>query len=423
MQVGQAFQLFQIVRQVFSLGVAVMLAQLLFTTESIGNYELWLWLASLFSIFILNGLLQNLLSRSDILPKTQAGTFTIVVLLSLIYGLILWVFPNVDSLLTRQQLLFDQNFAFGIIGHLTGLLIPYLLLIQKRKTTLIYYSAIYIITGISVYGYYCLGSVEAVQISKAFLLFSTLNGLVCLAFLIQFIVKNGIDFSAGISVFLTAWPLILGSIAAMGSTIVDDYLVNTFFVSASVFAIWRYGAREVPLLGTLASAFSNQKLTVFRPKNLEDQSDLRNQTKRFLSWVFPLCIALITAAPYLFDLVFGQSFKTSVPIFQLYVFLMLSRFVFPQIILLTNQLRKRILLVSFIELIINVILSIWWVRLFGLLGIAAATVVAYYCEKILLVIFVYYDCNVKPNTYIPIFRFLLFVSVVLILLIWIQQVQ
>ena len=55
-----------------------------------------------------------------------------------------------------------------------------------------------------------------------------------------------------------------------------------------------------------------------------------------------------------------------------------------------------------IETIINVGLSLWWVRIWGLEGIALASVVAYLVNKINMIVYNRVALGYKPKQYIPI---------------------
>jgi Na+-driven multidrug efflux pump len=76
--------------------------------------------------------------------------------------------------------------------------------------------------------------------------------------------------------------------------------------------------------------------------------------------------------------------------------------IFPQTILIGLKHSKIILTGSFLEIIINVTLSILFINLWGIIGVAIATVVAYFFEKLLLVYLVYKKLNILPTHYIPV---------------------
>ncbi len=55
---------------------------------------------------------------------------------------------------------------------------------------------------------------------------------------------------------------------------------------------------------------------------------------------------------------------------------------------------------SFLEIIVNVTLSLWFVQIWGLAGVAYGTVAAYLFEKGLLMIFVSKTCRISVSSYL-----------------------
>lgn len=58
--------------------------------------------------------------------------------------------------------------------------------------------------------------------------------------------------------------------------------------------------------------------------------------------------------------------------------------------------------VSFIEIIVNVALSVMFIKLFGVVGVAYATVIAFTTEKIVLVTLVKLKLKIALKDYLPI---------------------
>ena len=55
---------------------------------------------------------------------------------------------------------------------------------------------------------------------------------------------------------------------------------------------------------------------------------------------------------------------------------------------------------SFLEIVVNVASSLCFVQIFGLVGVAYGTVLAYVFEKILLMVFVSKTCQISVSSYL-----------------------
>ena len=115
--------------------------------------------------------------------------------------------------------------------------------------------------------------------------------------------------------------------------------------------------------------------------------------------LFPLSGILLLLSGPVFELAFGPDFSSAVPIFDIYLLLVIPRLLFPQSILRGLGLTRYMAVSAGIELALNVGLSIlgliWW----GIEGIAMATVVAFMVEKIILVAVVQRKINIPWMRY------------------------
>ena len=121
----------------------------------------------------------------------------------------------------------------------------------------------------------------------------------------------------------------------------------------------------------------------------------------------------------LYPVLFNENFIRSADIFLIYLLLIIPRLVFPQTILIGLKKTRIILIASFIEIVLNIFLSLYLVQIYGLVGIALATVIVFIIEKGFLIAYNYFKLHIKPNEYIPvathlIYSFLLAILFVLI---------
>jgi O-antigen/teichoic acid export membrane protein len=174
--------------------------------------------------------------------------------------------------------------------------------------------------------------------------------------------------------------LISGSSETIDGFLVGHYLGN------EAFALFRYGARELPLSGILAAALSQAMVARFAREGITQQglTTLKQESMSIMHLVFPVSILLILFSSSIYPLVFSPEFQNSASVFNIYALLVISRMVFPQTLILALQRHDIIFRISIIELAVNVTSSVILMRWFGMEGIAFGTVIAFLTEKILL---------------------------------------
>ncbi len=180
---------------------------------------------------------------------------------------------------------------------------------------------------------------------------------------------------------------------------IDGFLVIHFFEPGEL-AIFRYGARELPVVVILASALSTALIPGYITNPGEAMSDIRQRSYRLMLWFYPVSGVLMLVSYYVFPLMFTEQFRESAAIFNIYLLLITSRLVFPQVMVMAGKHSRVYLPVSVAEVLINLLLSIWWLQLFGLKGLAMATVVAYFFEKAALAGWLYAYKGIPPARYI-----------------------
>ena len=106
--------------------------------------------------------------------------------------------------------------------------------------------------------------------------------------------------------------------------------------------------------------------------------------------------------PYWFTWVFSAAFADSIPVFNAFLLILISRMLFPRTILIGLDANQAVFYFSLVELLLNVVLGFWLVVPFGLLGVAWATVIAYTADKLLLCLYLYYRFGIAPAAYTPV---------------------
>ena len=166
----------------------------------------------------------------------------------------------------------------------------------------------------------------------------------------------------------------------------DVWLVARHFDEAA-FAIFRYGAREFPLVVAFAAGLSTIMIPKLRTSIALDE--LRERSTRLMHTCYPLVAVVMVFSPVLFAFFFGAAYKESALIFNIYLLITLTQLVFPQSVMTARGDTRWLWYISLAELAVNIIASLALLSAFGLAGIAMGTLIAFAFEKIVLTIFIY----------------------------------
>jgi len=208
---------------------------------------------------------------------------------------------------------------------------------------------------------------------------------------------------------------VMGSLfLANGYLYLSTFLVK-FQANTEQFNIFRYGAREFPLFMIMANSFSTIKSGELAEKLNELKTGLKQMktdTARLAHQLFPIAIILSLLSKPLFRWAFNSDLAPAHEIFSVLLLLLTSRLLFPQSILLAMKRNHSMIYASAIEFAIGLGLSIWWMPLYGIHGVAWAMVIAHLVDKLVLI----YHLNeegIGVRTYVPL-RLLLIYSVLLL---------
>lgn len=189
-----------------------------------------------------------------------------------------------------------------------------------------------------------------------------------------------------VSLWPATWPLMMYAISAGIARSFDAWLVARYFDESS-FAIFRYGAREFPLVIALAAGLST--MMIARLKTSQALDELKLRSTKLMHLCYPVVILIMLFSPVLFTLFFGNAFKESALIFNIYLLITLTQLVFPQSILTARGDTKSLWYISLAELAVNVVASLVLLSWYGLIGIAFGTLIAFVFEKVVLFVFVH----------------------------------
>jgi O-antigen/teichoic acid export membrane protein len=186
-------------------------------------------------------------------------------------------------------------------------------------------------------------------------------------------------------------PFMFSILLAGSMEYINSYIIQYNF-SPEQFAIFRYGAKELPIFLILANSLSgiySGEIANFNRDGLlhEGLKKLKDSSRRLMYWLFPASMILMFCSKTLFELAYNERLAEGYVIFNIYLLLIVSRMIFPQTVIMGIMKNRIFYLVSTNVLIINVIFAFWFISVFGTPGIAWATLISYMAEKIMLVIY------------------------------------
>lgn len=179
-----------------------------------------------------------------------------------------------------------------------------------------------------------------------------------------------------------SWPLMLAGAAwlvslkidqVMIGSILGNYEVGIYAAAVKLVEVWYF----VPgIIGTaLLPAIINAKIT--------DENLYKKRLKNFyiLMFVIPVFMAIpitLLAKPII-QILFGGGYLGSIPILRIYIWSSVGIFLNYAVYhyLISNNLVKTIFVINFLSMIINIILNLIFIPIWGIAGSAWATTISY----------------------------------------------
>lgn len=210
-------------------------------------------------------------------------------------------------------------------------------------------------------------------------------------------------------------PLILTTLISGSAQYTDGVIISAVFRDPEKFALFRYGAKEFPLVLMLANGLSNAMLPEFstRERMKESLAKIRSKSVRLMHFLFPTAIMMMLFARWIYPRMFNPEFYRSADVFLIYSLLIIPRLVFPQTILVGRKKTQITLIAAILELAINIPLSLLMIKWnYGLVGVALSTFVVYLVSKAFLVGYLWFKMKIKPTDYIPVKVYMLYSALI-----------
>ncbi len=402
----RSLQYFNLMRFATTLLIGVVLAKSGLPPAQIALYEGWLFFANLFTFYWIIGGQNAVLQRFPRLSKhRQVPFFQAVFGLWLVFGLAVgsvwwWYGDHMVPLLSR----FEQLPAMGWLAafmwwHTPSWLVQAWYLLHKRYGELLVFGALsglgqWLAVGVPVL---CKQPFQWVFAALGILALAKMLWAVRLVFLS----RGWRPWWGGVKVYLAAAaPLMAHVLVGQSVDYIDGLIVGSHFEEAW-FAIYRYGARELPLSLLLVGAMVTGSIPLVAMHGDAVLEVLKRRIARLSHLLFPLSIVLMWLSPWAFRVVYSESFVYSAQVFNVYLLLVGSRVLLPQVVLIGMGHNKVLVYSALCETVLNVALSLWWLHYWGVIGIAMASVVAYLCNKALLMGWAWWRLGIAPHRYWP----------------------
>jgi O-antigen/teichoic acid export membrane protein len=402
----RSFQIFQVLRFLTILITGILLAKSKMNIRDIGSYESLIFFSGAVSFFWVSGLLNGLLSSYN--KSIQEGNNTLLFntacslyLLNSILLIFLLIFHQ-----TAQRLLPDEAIDYYplmllyIFLNNPTFLIEHLLLLTNKSIGLLKYGVINLIAYVSA---------VAIPVYLGYGLEYSFYGLIVLAAIKNIILHRlltgcsqlQINFKIIFDQILFSLPLIFSLLISGSAEYVDGLLVSTHFGS-DAFAIFRYGAKELPLAVLLSGAISNALVPKLAASRFDKTglNQLKKESARLMHLLYPITIVLLLTSNYFYPLVFREEFSSSAVIFNTYLLLLISRVVFPQTLVIAAGKNNFIFKIALVEITVNVLVSYVLMLKLGIIGIAIGTLAAFIVEKCCLALYVHIKMKIPISEYL-----------------------
>lgn len=404
----KALQFYHLARQGSAILTAILLAKSSLGPQAIGSYEMLLYVGFLINFFWTSGYMQGMLSIYPRLSEEERpvfvfNTFALFAALSLVICIVLWMGQGfLLPVLTQSPTIpyFDLFLLYSAINWPTFLLENYYLLRNQPK-------------HLYAWGIFSFGGQIVVFLAPVFMGWAfvwSFYGLIALSllkwiWLLADVVKNGVwrlHFPYWKKWSSLSLPLMLYAMISAVNQSFDSWLTGFVFSGdEQVFAVFRYGARELPLMLAMTNAFSAAMVPEIAANLQGGLEAIKTKSLKLLHLLFPFSIVLMLSSSLLFPLIFSPDFSASVPVFNTFLLITISRLIFSRTILVGLEDNRLILLISILEFVVHIAAGLVLGYFWGLAGIAWGAVIAYTLEKFLICYYLYKKHGISLKQYTP----------------------
>lgn len=384
-------QLYQVLRFSGMFFSSVILAKIIHDQKVISIYESLMLISASTAYFWVTGSINAFIpyyhSREENeKPGIIFNVFVFLSLVAAVYAVVLWIAGG--FIFHGDRLTYSYFLVYALFNG-PSFLVEYVLLLKHKPKLLAAYG---IATAIMQLSCIAIPLLLGFTITECILALAVFNMLkYCMLCILVFRNRSArLDWNIIKAFSIKSYPLMITLLFGGSMPYIDSYLVKYFFKDQ--FVIYQYGAREMPLVFLMANALSNVLSgdiadMQFRSELHVGFQKIKSSSTRLMHFLFPLTIILILISKPLFRLFYTPDFVPAAYIFNIYMLLSISRLVFPQTIMLGLQKNQALFRISIIEWTINLTMDLVLMQYWGIEGIAFATVIAFFAEKLINMIY------------------------------------
>jgi hypothetical protein len=430
-------QLFQLMKFTIFLIISVVFTKSHLTRADIGSWEMFLFISGLITFFWVTGIIQSLLplyhrNRSfRKLGENNSGkspeifnAFLLISLFSILFFLMGHAIKNHFSVFHfRGNVPYINLLLLYIMLSSPVCLIEYIYLLNNRSYRIFQYGVytfmaqlILVITPI-LFGKDIIWSVYGLLV---------ITGIrwIWLIILLRRYSEIRVSYEFMKEHLYLAAPLILTTLISGSPQYTDGVIISAVYHDPGVFAWFRYGAKEFPLVILLANGLSNAMLPEFstRSRMKESLQKIKIKSRKLMHLLFPATMLIMLFTRWFYPRLFNPEFQRSADVFLVYTLLIIPRLVFPQTIIVGRKKTNVTLFAAILEISLNIPLSLLMIKWgYNIVGVVLSTFIVYTISKLYLVVYVWIKMKIKPTEYIPLKVFSLYLVLISILFILIDH--
>ena len=403
--------------------LSILLVKLSFTREETSNFELFLFSVNLCTFFWVSGIGNAILSWYPGIEKNSktdffGDMFILLQIFGILTGLIFYLFDGFgifSELHIEYAVLFVSIYIalysptilvelYYIINDLSKALINYGLIVFFCQLLLVIFAAIL---------FHDIFFIFAALLVWIFLRW--IWTLKLIFFSNEYSFK--FEFSKSRQFMVFSIPIIIHMLFSNGSEFVDGLLVEKYF-SPDQFSLYRYGAREFPLILVLVGAIRTTMIPLAVNQLEKSMKMTRKEISKLMNIFYPAAIVLLFTSKYIFTFFYDSDYSYSALLFNIYLLTICSRFILSEIFIYASGKNKIFVFVSLTEVVLNFILSVILLKYLGLAGIAYGTFLAFLISKLYLVYFVKVKIGYSLSKYLNlrlyiVYTIILFISFII----------
>jgi O-antigen/teichoic acid export membrane protein len=411
--IPQAMQAYQLMRVGSALLSGVIMANMGLSLEDLGYWEDLMFIASWAALLGVNGFLQGVAPLYE-----TANTLNRKALLRLVFwlfvgmGLLMATIVVATVLYRGQVRTGDLWLATYLLLHLPTLPVETVWMLRRRTRPLLWWGVllfggqIAIVTSAIYFKWGITGAVQGMAVWAGIRLIYAL-------YLLKPWQNWPQQHQLSRSYLHLTWPLVSNAWVGQLIGLFDAWWVQLHWSSAAVFAIFRYGSRELPWALALSTALGTAMVPALSADLSQGLAELKQRGTRLMHWVFPITIVLSLCADWWFPLVFSSALAKAIPLFQVYLLITISRVLLPNSILIALGDTRAIFYVGWMELALKIGLGIVFSYVGGLTGLALSMVICCWFEKLVLAFWLSRKHNIRVNQWLSLSWLLIYAGLLL----------